>query len=219
MGQSLQVSDRSRVRRGARLAHHDRADINAILDEALVVQVGFVVKNQPFVIPMGFGREGDLLYLHGANASRMMKNLAQGIDICVSATLLDGIVIARSLFHHAMNYRSVVLFGQATLVQDETEKMHALKVLSEHITPGQWDYARTPTPQEVKGTTVLAFAIEEGSAKIRSGDPNDDAKDYALPVWAGQLPLKLTTGEPIPDTKLAANIPLPENLAHYQRGA
>ena len=117
-----------------------------------------------------------------------------------------------------MNYRSVVLFGRATLVEGEAEKMHALKVLSEHITPGQWDYARTPTAQEVKGTTVLAFPIEDGSAKIRSGDPNDNADDYALPVWAGQLPLTLTTGTPIPDAKLAENIPLPQNLAHYQRG-
>ena len=217
--ESLQVTERSRFRRHPRLGHHDRAIVNQILDEALVVQVGFVVENHPFVIPMGYGREGDRLYLHGATTSRMMKSLEQGVDICVSATLLDGIVIARSLFHHAMNYRSVVLFGQATLVEGEAAKMHALKVLSEHITPGQWAYARTPTPQEVKGTTVLSFPIEEGSAKIRSGGPNDSAADYALPVWAGQLPLKLTSGTPIPDAKLAAEITLPANLTHYQRGA
>ncbi|MDA0267577.1 MAG: pyridoxamine 5'-phosphate oxidase family protein [Cyanobacteria bacterium] len=220
MGQteSLPVTDRSRVKRGPRLGHHDRAVINQILDEALVVQVGFVVENQPFVIPMGYGREGNVLYLHGSTASRMLQNLEQGVDICVSATLLDGIVIARSLFHHAMNYRSVVLFGRARLIEGEAAKLQALKVLSEHITPGQWEYARTPTPQEVKGTTVLAFPISEGSAKIRNGGPNDNAEDYALPVWAGQLPLKLTPGTPIPDAKLAANIALPENLTHYQRG-
>ena len=183
-----------------------------------MVQVGFVVENQPFVIPMGYGREGNVLYLHGSTASRMLQNLEQGVDICVSATLLDGIVIARSLFHHAMNYRSVVLFGRARLIEGEAAKLQALKVLSEHITPGQWEYARTPTPQEVKGTTVLAFPISEGSAKIRNGGPNDNAEDYALPVWAGQLPLKLTPGTPIPDAKLAANIALPENLTHYQRG-
>lgn len=169
--ESLPVTDRSRVRRGARLAHHDRAIINAILDEALVVQVGFVVENQPFVIPMGFGREDDVLYLHGANASRMMKNLAQGIDICVSATLLDGIVIARSLFHHAMNYRSVVLFGQATLVQDEAEKMHALKVLSEHITPGQWDYARTPTPKKSKAPRCSPSRSQRDPPKFAAVTP------------------------------------------------
>jgi hypothetical protein len=192
--------------------------VNQILDEALVVHVGFVVDDQPFVIPMGYGREGDRLYIHGSTASRMLKSLEKGIDLCVTATLLDGIVIARSLFHHEMNYRSVVLFGHATLVEGEDEKMHALKVLSEQIIPGRWEQARTPTPQEVKGTTVLAFPIAEGSAKIRSGEPHDNAEDYALSIWAGQLPLKLTTGVPIPDPKLSPDIPPPENLAHYHRG-
>ena len=149
----------------------------------------------------------------------MLQNLEKGMEICVTATLLDGIVIARSLFHHEMNYRSVVLFGRATLVKGEDEKMHALKVLSEQIVPGRWQQARRPTPQEVGGTTVLAFPIEEGSAKIRSGDPHDNAEDYELPIWAGQLPLKLTAGIPIPDPKLAANIVVPESLINYQRGA
>jgi hypothetical protein len=177
-----------------------------------------VVDNQPFVIPMGYGRDGDRLYIHGSTASRMLKNLEKGIEMCVTATLLDGIVIARSLFHHEMNYRSVVLFGCATLVDDEDEKMHALKVLSEQIIPERWEQARTPTPQEVKGTTVLAFAIEEGSAKIRSGEPHDDAEDYALSIWAGQLPLKLTAGIPIPDPKLSSDIATPKNLTNYHRG-
>jgi hypothetical protein len=192
--------------------------VNQILDESLVVHVGFVVDNQPFVIPMGYGREGDRLYIHGSTASRMLKSLEKGIDLCVTATLLDGIVIARSLFHHEMNYRSVVLFGRATLVEGEDEKLHALKVLSEQIIPGRWEQARTPTPQEVKGTTVLAFPIAEGSAKIRSGEPHDNAEDYALSIWAGQLPLKLIAGVPIPDPKLSPDIPPPENLAHYHRG-
>ncbi|NER84953.1 MAG: pyridoxamine 5'-phosphate oxidase family protein [Leptolyngbya sp. SIO1D8] len=216
---TLQVTDRSQVRRRPRLGHHDRTIVNQILDEALVIHVGFVVDGQPFVIPMNYGRDGDRLYIHGSTASRMLKSLEQGIDICVTATLLDGIVIARSLFHHAMNYRSVMLFGCATLIANEDEKMHALKVLSEQIIPGRWKQARTPTPQEVKGTTVLAFPIKEGSAKIRSGEPHDNAEDYALPIWAGQLPLKLTTGVPIPDPKLSSTIPLPENLATYRRGA
>jgi uncharacterized protein len=149
----------------------------------------------------------------------MLQSLEKGIDICVSATLLDGIVIARSLFHHEMNYRSIVLFGNATLVESEKEKLHALKVLSEQIVSGRWQQARQPTPQEVKGTTVLAFPIEEGAAKIRSGEPHDNAEDYALPVWAGQLPLKLTAGVPIPDPKLSSEIPAPENIINYHRGA
>jgi uncharacterized protein len=216
--ETLQTTDRSKIRSRPRLGSHDRQIINQILDESLVVHVGFIVDNQPFVIPMGYGRDGDRLYIHGSTASRMLKSLEQGVEMCVSATLLDGIVIARSLFHHEMNYRSVVLFGRATLVEGEDEKMHALKVLSEQIIPGRWEQARTPTPQEVKGTTVLAFPIEEGSAKIRSGEPHDNAEDYALPIWAGQLPLKLVAGVPLPDPKLSPEISAPENLTNYQRG-
>ena len=213
----LQATDRSKVKSRPRLGHHDRAIVNQILDESLVVHVGFVVDDQPFVMPMGYGRDGDRLYIHGSTASRMLKSLEKGIEMCVTATLLDGIVIARSLFHHEMNYRSVVLFGRATLVESEDEKLHALKVLSEQIIPGRWEQARTP--QEVKGTIVLAFPIAEGSAKIRSGEPHDNAEDYALPIWAGQLPLKLTAGVPVPDSKLSSDIDVPENLTHYRRGA
>lgn len=215
----LQVTERSRVKRQPKRGCNDLDTINQILDEALVVHVGFVVDNQPFVIPMGYGRDGEQLYLHGSTASRMLQNLEKGIEICVTATLLDGIVMARSLFHHSMNYRSAVLFGRATLVKDDAEKMHALKVLSEHMAPGRWEQARKPTVKEVKGTTVLAFPIEEGSAKVRRGAPLDDAKDYALPVWAGELPLKLTAGAPIPDPKLPANILPPRNVTDYVRGA
>ncbi|HBQ97814.1 MULTISPECIES: pyridoxamine 5'-phosphate oxidase family protein [unclassified Roseofilum] len=215
----LQVTDRSAVKRNPKRGCYDRATIDQILDEALVIHVGFMAHNQPFVIPMSYGRDGDRLYIHGAVASRMLKNLEQGIEICVSATILDGIVIARSLFHHSMNYRSVMLFGRATLVDDEQEKRHALKILSEHIVPGQWEQARQPTPAEMKATTVLAFPIEEGSAKVRSGDPKDDAADYELPIWAGQLPLKLTPGVPIPDSQLRSDITVPENLLNYHQGA
>jgi uncharacterized protein len=213
----LRATARSKVKTRPQRGLHDREIVNQILDEALVVHVGFIADNQPYVIPMGYGRDGEQLYLHGSTASRMLKSLEQGIEICVSATLLDGIVIARSLFHHSMNYRSVVLFGRATLVESEVEKMHALKILTEQIVPGRWEQARTPTPQELKGTTVLAFPIEEGSAKIRSGDPLDDAEDYALPIWAGQLPLKLAAGSPIPDSKLSTDISIPENLTNYCR--
>ena len=216
--ETLQTSDRSKMKSRPRLGNHDRTVVNKILDECLVVHVGFVVDNQPFVIPMGYGRDGDLLYIHGSTASRMLKNLEKGVEMCVTATLLDGIVIARSLFHHEMNYRSVVLFGCASLIESEEEKMHALKVLSEQIIPGRWEQARRPTPQEVKGTTVLAFPIVEGTAKIRSGEPHDNAEDYALPIWAGQLPLKLTAGAPIPDPKLSPGLTAPKNLTNYHRG-
>lgn len=213
----LPITDRNKVKVQPKRGCYDRPTIYQILDEALVVHVGFIASQQPFVIPMGFGRDGDRLYLHGATASRMLNHLEQGIEMCVTATLLDGIVVARSLFHHSMNYRSVVLFGRATLVETDDEKIHALKVLSNHIVPGQWEQARRPSPQEVNGTTVLTFPIEEGSAKIRKGDPVDAPNDYALPVWAGQLPLKLTAGTPIPDAKLSPDITLPENLMNYQR--
>ncbi|MDB9527028.1 pyridoxamine 5'-phosphate oxidase family protein [Oscillatoria sp. CS-180] len=217
--ETLPVTDRSKVKRLPKRGQYDRALINQILDEALVIHVGFIANNQPFVIPMGYGREGDRLYIHGSTASRMLQNLQQGIDVCVTATLLDGIVVARSLFHYSMNYRSVVLFGRATLVEGEAAKTHALKVLAEHMVPGSWEQARKPKPQEVNATTVLAFPIEEGSAKVRTGDPKDDAADHSLPIWAGQLPLKLTPGSPIPDPQLAADIPIPEHLLNYHRGA
>ncbi|NEQ98315.1 MAG: pyridoxamine 5'-phosphate oxidase family protein [Cyanothece sp. SIO2G6] len=217
--ETLPVTDRSKVKRVPKRGCYDRALINQILDEALVLHVGFMANNQPFVIPMTYGRDGDRLYLHGAVTSRLLQNLEQGIDICVTATLLDGLVLARSIFHHSMNYRSVVLFGRATLVDDEAEKLHALKVLSEHIVPGRWEQARKPNPQEANATTVLAFPIEEGSAKVRSGGPVDDAADYELPIWAGQLPLKLTPSAPIADDKLESDIPVPENLLHYHRRA
>jgi nitroimidazol reductase NimA-like FMN-containing flavoprotein (pyridoxamine 5'-phosphate oxidase superfamily) len=162
----LPITDRTKVKRQPQKGHYDRALIHQILDEALVIHVGFIAHHQPFVIPMGFGRDGDRLYIHGATASRMMQNLQQGVEVCVTATLLDGLVIARSLFHHSMNYRSVVLFGRATLVEDEAEKAHALKVLSEHMVPGRWDQARPPSPPEVKATTVLAFPIQRAPPRF-----------------------------------------------------
>ncbi|MGF1514278.1 MAG: pyridoxamine 5'-phosphate oxidase family protein [Elainellaceae cyanobacterium] len=216
--ETLRTTDRSKLKTRPQRGHIDRALIDQILDEALVVHVGFVIDGQPYVIPMGYGRDGDRLYIHGSTASRMLKSLDTGLDVCVTATLLDGIVLARSLFHHSMNYRSVVLFGRAMRVEAEDEKAHALEVLSEHIVPGRCEQARRATAQEIKATSVLAFPIEEGSAKIRSGEPVDAAEDYALPVWAGELPLKLVAGAPIPDSKLPADIAVPENVSHYQRG-
>jgi uncharacterized protein len=214
----LQVTQRSKVRRLPKRSSQERELIYNILDEAMVAHVGFIVDNQPFVIPMAYGRKGDLIYIHGSSVSRLLKTLEQGVDICFSVTLLDGLVIARSLFHHSMNYRSVILFGKAKLVESETDKMTALQAFSEQMIPRRWREARLPNSQELKATTILSFAIEEGSAKVRTGNPNDDVEDYSLPFWAGQLPLKLTPGIPIPDSKLSSEIALPENIANYHRG-
>jgi uncharacterized protein len=214
----LQVTQRSKVRRLPQRSSQERELIYSILDEVLVAHVGFIVDNQPFVIPMAYGREGDRIYLHGSSVSRLLKTLEQGVDVCFTVTLLDGLVIARSLFHHSMNYRSVVLFGKAKLVESETEKMTALQAFSEQMIPGRWQEARLPNSQELKATTVIAFPIEEGSAKVRTGDPSDDLEDYSLPFWAGQLPLKLTPGIPLPDSKMSPEIALPENLINYHRG-
>ncbi|WP_019509189.1 pyridoxamine 5'-phosphate oxidase family protein [Pleurocapsa sp. PCC 7319] len=215
---NLKVTKRSKVRRLPKRGSQERELIYNILDEALVAHVGFTVDNQPFVIPMAYGREGDRLYLHGSSVSRLLKTLEQGVDVCFTVTLLDGLVIARSLFHHSMNYRSVVLFGKAKLVESEAEKMNALQAFSEQMISGRWSDARIPNSQELKATKILSFPIEEGSAKVRTGPPSDDLEDYALPIWAGELPLKLTAGVPVFDPKLASNIAIPEYLTNYHRG-
>ncbi len=215
---NLKVTKRSKVRRLPKRGSQERELIYNILDEALIAHVGFIVDNQPFVIPMAYGREGDRLYLHGSSVSRLLKTLEKGVDVCCTVTLLDGLVVARSLFHHSMNYRSVVLFGKAKLVESEAEKMTALRVFSEQMIPGRWEDARIPNSQELKATKVLSFPIEEGSAKVRTGPPSDDLEDYALPIWAGELPLKLTAGVPVLDPKLTPNIAIPEYLTHYCRG-
>jgi uncharacterized protein len=214
----LQTTQRSKLRRIPQRGSQERELIYNILDEAMVAHVGFIADNQPFVIPIAYGREGDRIYLHGSSVSRLLKTLEQGVDVCFTVTILDGLVIARSLFHHSMNYRSVVLFGKAQLVESETDKMNALQAFSEQMICGRWTEARLPNAQELKATTVLSLAIEEGSAKVRTGNPNDDVEDYSLPFWAGQLPLKLTAGVPIPDDKLSPEIALPENIANYYRG-
>ena len=213
----LQVTSRSKIRRLPKRGSQERELIYSILDEALIAHVGFITDNQPFVIPMAYGREGDRLYIHGSSVSRLTKTLKQGVDICFTVTLLDALVVARSLFHHSMNYRSVVLFGTAKLVESEAEKMAALKAFTEHAIPGRWNQARIPNSQELQATTVLAFNIEEGSAKVRTGPPSDDAEDYALPIWAGELPLLMTVGDPIRDPKLNDAIALDESLVNYSR--
>lgn len=195
---------------------YDRETINAILDEGFICHVGFAVDGQPYVIPTGYARVGDLFYIHGSSASRL-KNIAKGIDVCVTVTLIDGLVLARSAFHHSMNYRSVVILGKAELVEDPDEKDKALEALTEHIVPGRWADVRWPTELELKATTVLKLPIEEASAKIRTGAPIDDEDDYAMDVWAGVLPLSLATGTPISDDRLDPSIAAPEYVTGYQR--
>lgn len=210
-------TDRTKLKRLPKRGHFDRETVYTILDEGFICHVGFVLDGQPFVIPTGYARAGDKLYIHGSQASRMLRNLAGGVDACVTVTLLDGLVLARSAFHHSMNYRSVLVFGRATIVDEPSEKMAALLALSEHIIRGRWADVREPTDQEMKQTTVLCLPLEEASAKIRTGPPLDDEEDYALPIWAGVVPLKLVAGEPVKDPLLSADIPVPEYAAHYKR--
>jgi nitroimidazol reductase NimA-like FMN-containing flavoprotein (pyridoxamine 5'-phosphate oxidase superfamily) len=190
---------RTQLRRLPARGSHDAQTVYAILDAAFLAHVGFVVDQQPFVIPTLYGRDGDKLYLHGSAASRMLRTLDAGAPTCVTVTLVDGLVLARSAFHHSMNYRSVTAFGTARAIADPAEKTRALRVISEHLIAGRWDDVRGPSEKELKATAVLEFAIEEASAKVRTGPPIDDEEDYALPVWAGVLPLKLEAGDPEPD--------------------
>jgi nitroimidazol reductase NimA-like FMN-containing flavoprotein (pyridoxamine 5'-phosphate oxidase superfamily) len=192
-----------RVQRLPERGHYDRETIHAVLDQAFLCHVGFVVDGQPYVIPTGYGRAGDTLYIHGSAASRMLRNLAGGIPVCVTVTLLDGLVAARSLFHSSMNYRSVVILGTARLVTDPEEKMRGLLAVSEQIFPGRWEDARKPNEQELKATSVLALPMEECSAKIRTGGAHDEPEDYALPIWAGVVPLRMVAGAPVPDEALS----------------
>jgi nitroimidazol reductase NimA-like FMN-containing flavoprotein (pyridoxamine 5'-phosphate oxidase superfamily) len=210
-------TERTQVKRLPKRGAYDRETVFKILDEAFVCHVGFVVDGQPYVIPTNYGRVGETLYLHGSAASRMLRTLSEGIPVCVTVTLTDGLVLARSAFHHSVNYRSVVVLGTARLVNDPAEKMEALRLFTEHIIKGRWDDIRQPTEQEMKGTTVLALPMEEVSAKVRTGGPVDDEEDYALPVWAGVLPLPVTAAAPIPDTRLNAGTQIPDYMKGYKR--
>lgn len=210
-------TDRTKLKRLPKRGHFDRETVYGILDEGFICHVGFAVDGKPVVIPTGYARVEDKLYIHGSQASRMLRTLAGGVDVCVTVTLLDGLVLARSAFHHSMNYRSVVVFGRATLVDDASEKMTALVALSEHIIRGRWNDVREPTDMEMKLTTVLRLPLDEVSAKIRTGPPLDDEEDYALQMWAGVVPLKLTAGEPINDPRLPEGIPVPDYAKNYKR--
>lgn len=211
-------TDRTTVKRLPARGHYDRETINSILDEGFICHVGFVLDDQPYVIPTGYARVGEHLYIHGSSASRMLRNLSEGINVCVTVTLIDGLVLARSAFHHSINYRSVVILGNAALVSDDEEKNQVLEALTEHIVPGRWKDVRWPTALELKATTVLKLSIDEASAKIRTGDPKDDEEDYAMNVWAGVIPLRLDVGKAIADARLDSSTPIPEYVNGYSRG-
>jgi nitroimidazol reductase NimA-like FMN-containing flavoprotein (pyridoxamine 5'-phosphate oxidase superfamily) len=205
---------RNQVVRVPERGKYDPETVYQIVDEALFCHVGFVSKGQPFVIPTLHARRGDQMLLHGASTSRLMNHLESGAEVCLSMTLVDGIVLARSVFHHSMNYRSVVLFGRGSPVTGE-EKLGALEAFTEKLLPGRWDDARQPNPQELKATSVVSVPIQSASAKIRTGPPKDDEEDYALPVWAGILPLEQRLGTPEPDPAMPEDTGLPAYLQDY----
>lgn len=217
MSEKISVTEKNKIKRIPKRGVYERDTINKILDEAFICHVGFAVENQPFVIPTSFARIDDNLVIHGSAASRMMRSLSKEIDVCVTVTLIDGLVLARSAFHHSMNYRSVVVFGKAKIIEDEKEKYDALKAFTEHTVPNRWSEIRPPTKNELKGTTVLLLPINEASAKIRTGNPVDDEEDYDLDVWAGVIPLNLTTAAPIDDDRLKSGIAVPQNVLNYSR--
>jgi hypothetical protein len=209
---------RTTLKRLAKRGVYDRNSIYEILDEGFICHVGFAVDGKPVVIPTGYARVENQLYIHGSQASRMLRTLSEGVDICVTVTLVDGLVLARSAFHHSINYRSVVTFGRASLVEDPEIKLAALFAFSEHVIPGRWNEVRAPTPEELKATSVLSLELTEASAKVRTGPPLDDEDDYSLPVWAGVIPLQLASGPAINDPRLPEGTALPSYADHYQRG-
>ena len=215
MSSNSMPTPRTRVVRESDRGVYDRDTVNRILDEGFLCHVGFIADGQPYVIPTSYGRAGDMLYVHGSAASRMLRNLDRGIPVCVTVTLLDGLVLARSVFNHSMNYRSVVILGTATLISNPEEKLAALLALSQHILPGRWDDSRQPNEKELKATSVLRIPIEEFSAKVRVGPPIDDEPDYTFPTWAGVIPLDTTVGTPIRDERCQRE--LPKYLRDYSR--
>jgi uncharacterized protein len=211
------IIERNRVRRVPKRGQYDKDTIHRILDEGLVCHVGLVEDGQPVVIPMNYARRDDTVVLHGAPASRLVKYVQSGHPVCVTVTLLDGLVLARSAYHHSMNYRSVVIFGRGRLIETGQEKLAALEVLTEHILPGRWQVARRPNRQELDATAVVSIAIESASAKVRTGPPADDEEDYQLPVWAGVLPIQQQALTPVNDPRLRKDISIPQSVSNYRR--
>ena len=210
-------TDRTTLKRLPKRAEYDRGAVYKILDEAFICHVGFTAGDKPIVIPTSYARIDDNLYVHGSAASRMLRSLEEGIDVCVTVTLIDGLVLARSAFHHSINYRSVVIFGTASVVIDPDEKIGILHALTDHIVPGRWAAVRPPNDSELRSTMVLKLPLVEVSAKVRTGPPIDDEEDYELSVWAGVVPLRLTSGPPIKDDRLPAGIEPPEYATNYVR--
>jgi nitroimidazol reductase NimA-like FMN-containing flavoprotein (pyridoxamine 5'-phosphate oxidase superfamily) len=212
-------TQRTTLKRLPKRGEYDHAAVYQILDEAFICQVGFVADDKPVVIPTSYARIGDDLYIHGSAASRMLRSLEEGIDVCATVTLIDGLVLARSAFHHSINYRSVVIFGAAKVVNDPDEKIKALHAFTDHVVPGRWEKVRPPNESELRATLVLKLPLVEVSAKVRTGPPIDDEEDYELSVWAGVVPLKLTAGAPISDGRLPPGIQPPEYAREYARPA
>ncbi len=214
--EGARLSDRITVRRMPERARYNRDDIDAILDEGLLAHVGMVTPEGPIVIPMLYARDGELLYLHGSPASRLLRE-GRDVQLCITVSLVDGLVVARSLAHHSMNYRSVVVMGEASPIDDFDEKIRALDVISEHVIPGRVAATRPHSEKEVKGTLVLAMSIAEASAKVRTGPPIDEEEDYLLDTWAGVLPLGIDVGEPLPDPRLKDGVTIPEHISRWRR--
>ena len=213
----FEKTKRNTIKRLPKRGYYDRQTIFRILDEALICHVGFVDGGQPCVIPINFARVGDTIVMHGAKASRLLKHIQAGHSICVEATIVDGLVLARSVFHHSVNYRSVVVFGTGCLVKDEQQKLAALEAVTEHLIPGRWKEARRPNAKELNATSVVSIRIDAASAKVRVGPPVDEEEDYALPVWAGILPLPQIPLAPVRDERQSEDIALPGYLANYTR--
>lgn len=206
---------KSTVKRSPSRGVYDRTTVNSLLDQAFMCHTSYVIKDKPFMIPTCYGRKEDTIYLHGSVKSQMMVGLGKQLDLCFCVTFLDGLVLARSAFHHSVNYRSVILYGKAEFITDEAEKNEALRIITDQIIPHRWDEVRAPNAGELKATAVLKFKIEEGGAKIRTGDPSDDKEDYELPIWAGVVPIQQVATAPIPDPLMTATLETPKSVTQY----
>ena len=211
----FQPTAKTRVKRLHQRAHYDRRTVYRILDAGFVCHVGYTIDEHPYVTTTSYWRDGDRIYWHGSSASRMLRTLKEEVPVCVNVSLIDGLVLARSGMHSSINYRSVTLFGKASALSDDGEKMKALEAFTERVTPGRWDELRPVKPQELKATTVLTMSIEEAVAKERSGPPGDDEEDYDLDIWAGEVPLRVIAGDPVPDPRLKSGIDQPAYLDDY----
>ena len=215
--EELKKTIRTKVNRVPKRAVYNKETIYKILDETFICQVAFKIDEQVFIIPTAYGRKGDKIFIHGSNKSRMLNSIKSGVDICINVTLIDGIVAARSIFHHSINYRSVIIFGKGKEIIEPDDKKRALRIITEHIIPGRWDDARQPNEKELEITSVFEFKIDEASAKIRTGPPADEKEDYNLNVWAGVIPLKTVIENPIRDEKLNEDISIPDYIKNYKK--